>query len=318
MSKDISEIVAESAANDLRPIMLDVSIIIVNYNTRELVINCIESIINQTLNLTFEIIVVDNASIDGSQQSIKNIYPHVILIESKVNLGFGKANNLGTENARGKYLFFLNSDTILLNNSIFALYNFNEMYFARFNIGISGGILIDEKGFETGSFGPLPSKTNMLKSILGLLPRFTKMTSYENIFFKTNGYLEVGYITGADMFILKSIFNEMGGFDPNIFMYYEETDLQIRLKNTNYHNFVIDGTQIIHLEGASFNQNSTSNNNKRLLVTKSMFYFFRKHSYYFSFILFKILFFSIRFTTLIQHGYSWGEKKQYLLQIIRS
>lgn len=296
---------------------MDVSIIIVNYNTRELVINCIESIINQTLNLTFEIIVVDNASIDGSQQSIKNIYPQVILIESKVNLGFGKANNLGTENARGKYLFFLNSDTILLNNSIFALYNFNEINFSKLNIGISGGILIDKSGLETGSFGPLPSKTNMLKSILGLLPRFTKMTSNETEFFKTNGFLEVGYITGADMFISKSIFNEIGGFDPNIFMYYEETDLQLRLKNANYRNYIISGTKIIHLEGASFNH-IDANNKKRLLVTKSRFYYFRKHSNYLSFMIFKILFFIIRLPTLLHFHYSWREKKEYLLQIIKS
>lgn len=295
---------------------MDVSIIIVNYNTKELIINCIESIINQTLNLTFEIIIVDNASIDGSQQAIKKIYPHVILIESKINLGFGRANNLGAERALGKYLFFLNSDTILLNNSIHALYYFNEINFARFNIGITGGILIDENGFETGSFGPLPSKTNMLKSILGLLPRFTKMTSIENKFFKTNGYLEVGYITGADMFISKSTFNKIGGFDPNIFMYYEETDLQRRLNNAHYRNFVIEGTQIIHFEGAILNQSNT-NHKKRLIVTKSMFYYFRKHSTFIFFLIFKILFLTIRLSTIFYPGYSWKENKEYILHIIK-
>jgi len=317
MINDISEIVAESAANDLRPIMLDVSIIIVNYNTKKLVINCIESIINQTLNLTFEIIVVDNASIDGSPQLIKSTYPQVILIESKTNLGFGRANNLGVTKAQGKYLFFLNSDTILLNNAILALLNFNEKNSAILNIGISGGILLDENKLETGSFGPLPTKARTLKSILGLLPRFDKMNATEHLHFQTNGYLKVGYITGADLFISNSIFKNIGGFDPNIFMYFEETDLQLRLKNANYCNCVISGTQIIHLEGASLNQ-MNANNRKRLIYTKSMFYYFKKHSKLINFLIFKILFLTIRLTAIFYFKYTWKEKKEYILQIIKS
>ena len=295
---------------------MNVSVIIVNYNTKELILNCIRSIISQTSNLTYEIIVVDNASIDGSQQAIKTNYPSVILIEAKENLGFGRANNLGAEKANGKYLFFLNSDTVLLNNSIQVLFDFNEVNSKNFRIGISGGILIDNNRLETGSFGPLPTKTNVLKSILGLLPRFTKMTLNETKYFQNNGYLDVGYITGADMFISKSIFQDIGGFDPNIFMYYEETDMQQRLRNSSYRNFVIEGTQIIHLEGSSLNQ-ANEKNKKRLIVTKSMFYYFRKHSS-FNFLIFKILFLIIRLPTIFHPGYSWQEKKEYILNIINS
>lgn len=296
---------------------MDVSIIIVNYNTRELTIQCLRSIYEQTTGLEFEVIVVDNASTDNSCTSIKTNFPNVFLIESDENLGFGKANNLGANIAKGKYLFFLNSDTILLNNSIYILFQFNEIYGNKLNIGVSGGILLDENRIETGSFGPLPTKMNTLKLILGFLPRFTKMTPIELTYFQTNEYLEVGYITGADMFISKFVFQNIGSFDPIFFMYYEETDLQLRLKNKNFRNYIVDKTQIVHLEGASLKQ-ANYNNKKRLIVTKSMFYFFKKHSGPLSFYIFKFLFFSIRLSTLFHPNYLWSEKKDYILQIIKS
>ena len=296
---------------------MDVSIIIVNYNTKDLLVNCINSIYECTHNLDFEIIVVDNASEDGSSQVIKGKYSNVILIEPNENLGFGKANNIGAEIAQGKYLFFLNSDTIVLNNSINVFFHFNEENENKLKIGISGGILLDEKMQETASFGPLPTKINMLKFILRLLPPITKMTANKTSFFKTNGYVEVGYVTGADMFLSKSTFNKIGGFDSNIFMYYEETDLQLRLKRANYYNYIIAGTQTIHLEGASFGS-VKKNNVKRIMVVKSMFYYFRKHSIYFNFLIFKILFLIIRLPTIFDQGYSWKEKKEYFLQIIKS
>ena len=93
---------------------MDVSIIIVNYNTKELTLQCLNSIFKQTIKIEYEIIVVDNASVDGSQKIIKEYYPKVILIENKENFGFGIANNIGAKYAQGKYLFFLNSDNITL------------------------------------------------------------------------------------------------------------------------------------------------------------------------------------------------------------
>jgi GT2 family glycosyltransferase len=248
---------------------------------------------------------------------LKEQFPQVLLIENGENVGFGRANNIGTEIANGEYLFFINTDTILLNNSVFVLFDFNENNKSKLKIGISGGILIDEDRLETGSFGPLPCKINILKSILGILPHFTKMNSIETNFFKINRYLEVGYVNGADMFVLKSTFIEIGGFDPNIFMYYEESDLQKRLNNYNYKNYIIEGVQIIHIQGASLNK-SNSNNQKRLIVTQSMFYYFRKHSSKTSFYLFKYLYLILRLPTMLDKRYTWKEKKEYIMQIIKS
>ncbi len=105
---------------------MDVSIIIVNYNTTELLINCIHSIYDKTINVKYEIIVVDNNSIKSPGSILLKLFPDVVFIQSHTNLGFGKANNKGVEYSNGKYLFFLNSDTILLNNAVYKLYDFLE------------------------------------------------------------------------------------------------------------------------------------------------------------------------------------------------
>ncbi len=296
---------------------MDVSVIIVNYNTRKLTIECLQSIYAHTKNLDIEVIVVDNASKDDSCAAIRREYPQVKLITSNKNEGFGRANNLGVQAAQGKYLFFLNSDTVLIKNSIYTLFEFNEKYSSKLKIGVSGAVLLDSNKVETGSFGPLPTIKLVLKSIFGLLPRFTSMTPEDRKLFNENGYLEVGYVMGADMFILKSTFEEVGGFDPAFFMYYEETDLQRRLKVTGLQNFLIENAQIVHLEGASVNKGN-SNNRKRIISTKSLLYYFRKHSKRFDFLLFKSVFFASRLLTVFQSQYTWGEKKEYLLEIVKS
>ena len=104
--------------------MIDVSVIFVNYNTCKLTCEAIQSVYRFTKKLNIEIIVSDNNSADNSIATIKNKFPEVIIIENKQNLGFGKANNKGIEIAKGKYLFFLNTDTCLINNAIEILFNF--------------------------------------------------------------------------------------------------------------------------------------------------------------------------------------------------
>lgn len=105
---------------------MDVSVIIVNYNTKDLILNCIQSIYEKTKDLTFEIIVSDNDSKDDSIKQISSQFPEVKIIENKKNLGFGMANNEGFKIAQGKYVFCLNPDTILINNAIKFLYDFME------------------------------------------------------------------------------------------------------------------------------------------------------------------------------------------------
>ena len=122
---------------------LDVSIIIVSYNTRELTINCLKSIYKNTKDISFEVIVSDNGSTDGSVEMIKTEFPQVVLIENNANLGFGAANNRGLAVAKGKYVFYLNSDTVILNNCLKIFYDYWENSPEKDKIGALGTNLLD-------------------------------------------------------------------------------------------------------------------------------------------------------------------------------
>lgn len=248
--------------------MVDVSVIIVNYNTCELTLDCIKSIYTKTLKTSVEIIVVDNASSDNSVSEIRSIYPEVILIESTQNLGFGKANNLAVLSAKGKYLFFLNSDTILVNDAISILKEYMEN---NPDVGICGGNLFDQEMNPNHShLKVFPSVFNDVDlSTRRMISRiFIRNMQFNN----SNTPIEVAYITGADMMIKKELFNEILGFDPDFFLYYEETDLTYRVKKMGYHVVNVPSSKIIHFEGKS----STISNFKMEVMQRSRLLFFSK------------------------------------------
>lgn len=233
---------------------MEVSIIIVNYNTLELTKNTIKSIIEKTKDISYEIILVDNNSNDSSKDffSSKSYESKINFIKSNKNLGFGKANNLGINIAKGKYIFLLNSDTLLINNAIKILFDFMEI---NSKVGVCGGNLYDENRNPAHSYN--------------IQPRifFDFYEIYKKIYFKifkkrldfnyTSKPLEVGYITGADMFIRKNILEKVGYFDPEFFMYFEETELSFRIKKAGYKIYSVPEAKIIHLEGKSFNFKET-------------------------------------------------------------
>ena len=142
---------------------MDVSIIIVNYNTKQLLKNCLNSIYKYTDSLDFEIIVGDNGSKDGSVEMVVQEFEGVIIVDTKENLGFGKGNNRGVERASGEYVFLLNSDTLLIENSIFKLYEFFKINEKKLKIGALGCKLVDEKLNIMNSGGGFPKVANDLK-----------------------------------------------------------------------------------------------------------------------------------------------------------
>lgn len=125
--------------------MMNVSIIIVNYNTKVLLGQCLESVFEMTRDIAFEVLVVDNASSDGSEEYITSKFADVVWINSGGNLGFGRANNLGAEHAKGEYLFLLNSDTILKNNAVKIFYDYMQSHKDE-RIGALGAWLYDDMG----------------------------------------------------------------------------------------------------------------------------------------------------------------------------
>jgi len=228
---------------------IDVSIIIVNYNTKELIIKAVNSVFEKTNGLNYEVIIVDNCSMDGSIEALrKNFFDKINIIESSENLGFGRANNLGLDVAKGKYIFFLNPDTILINNAIKILFDFLE---ANYGAAICGGNLFDANHRPAHSFKmKLPPKKQ--SAFLSAIKTICVKILMKNRDFNHGGEpKKVGYIIGADMLVRFDILKKTGGFDPDFFMYSEECELTDRIKKLGFEVYSIPEARIIHLEGAS-------------------------------------------------------------------
>lgn len=247
---------------------MDVSIIIVNYNTSKLLEECISSVLTKTKNLEFEIIVVDNSSVDDSVNVMRTRFPKVKLIESKDNLGFGRANNVGATIAKGKYLFFLNTDTLLINNAIKILFDFMEKEENQ-DVGACGGNLFKKDLSPNFSYSlHFPS----LWSHFCYRGHLSSFVNNEN-FNETGMVKDVAIIIGADLFVRRNLFEKIGGFDPNFFMYVEDTDLLYRIKQNKYRTVSHPDAKIIHIQGAS-----SVNIFKLETEISSYILYFRKHS----------------------------------------
>lgn len=252
---------------------MDVSIIIVNYNTKELTQNCIDSIFENTNGVSFEVILVDNASTDGSVELFEQ-EQRIQFIKSEKNLGFGKANNLGYKYAKGKYIFLLNSDTLLLNNAIKMFYD--KMESIDGSIGCLGCLLENADHQYTHSYADFPRVSNSLYSLASPYFRLLGCKEWilDNPQLRANhqSFFQVEYITGADLFIRRSVIEECGLFDPDFFMYYEDPGMQHRYLRKGYKSYIIDTPKIIHLQGSSMKPNKR----KSLIYFDSQLKYLRK------------------------------------------
>jgi GT2 family glycosyltransferase len=239
---------------------MDVSIIIVNYNTKYFLRNCIISIYEQTAEIDFEIIVSDNGSVDGSIEMLRSEFPDVIIINNNNNLGFGAANNRGLDIVKGKYVFFLNSDTKLLNNALKIFVNYWENYPNKEELGVLGCNLVDKNMEIALSHQIFPTISNkafeffklncklFIKTILRSL-RISYIFLLNNRNKKNKKFIgEVDFICGADLFLKN---DRPLRFDESFFLYYEETDLQYRLYENKKKRIIIDGPIIQHFGGSS-------------------------------------------------------------------
>ena len=252
---------------------VDISIILVNYNTVRLTVDCIDSIFSFTHNVRFEVIVVDNASTDGSKELFEKDDRIQYIYEEK-NHGFGKANNIGASLAKGNYLFFLNSDTLLYENAIFDLFNFLEN---NRDAIICGGNLVSKDKLPTSSFERIyPSISYVLNELFLKIPGkiiFGKNTCYNY----TRKPIEVAYVSGADLMILTETFMAINGFDERFFMYYEETDLCKRASKLGKI-YSIPSAHIIHFGGQSSKDSPKLPSNKKLSIQHdSACLYFSKH-----------------------------------------
>lgn len=217
-----------------------VSIIIVNYNTAKMLDDCIKSVKEKTTDLTYEIIIVDNNSDKGSVSDLEKKHADVRFIFSSENLGFGRANNLGASKAKGKYLFLLNPDTLLINNAALVLYNFMEN---NPQTGICGGNMYKGDMTPASSYYDIDFLTLEYKIIFNR----KRHTGFNH----TRAPKAVNVIVGADLFIPTSLFNKFNGFDPDFFLYFEEVELCYRIQKAGYKIISVPEAEVIHLQGGS-------------------------------------------------------------------
>lgn len=282
---------------------IDVSIIIVNYNTLQMTRQCIDSIFTKTKGINFEIILVDNASTDGSQNYFKGD-KRILFIQSNKNLGFGRANNLGAKYSKGKYLFLLNSDTLLVNNAIKIFYD--QMEALSQKIAFIGAPLLCKDCKAIGhSYYYFPSLKTFFFDVFYYYTRI-KLNKEPKQYV---GNYKVDYVTGADLFCRNHLIKKHGLFDEDFFMYFEEVELQYRYSKMGYESMIVEGPKIIHLSGASFNSKKETLHKKRLMIFRSRFLFMKKCYGGWRYATFKLL--SLFYLPSFR-DYSKEQKREYL------
>lgn len=245
---------------------IDLSIIIVSYNTRKLLRSCLKSIFKSLkgAEVEFEVIVIDNNSVDLSCEMITREFPEVRLVKNRENLGFGKANNQGVQIAQAETLLFLNSDTEVLNDAIGKLYtNFYKLT----QPVIIGGKLFNTDKSPQPSCGPAYSLLNIFIALF-LKGDYIGITRYS-----PNKLKQVDWVMGACFMVSKTIFNSVGGFDEDIFMYMEEIDFEYRARKKGVRIYFSPEGHFLHAGASSSQGRSTP----ILNVFKGLIYFYDKH-----------------------------------------
>lgn len=253
---------------------MDLSIIIVNYNTLTITAACIERIFAITEGIDFEVILVDNASTDCSREHFSKD-DRISYIYNHENLGFGRANNLALKRAQGRNILFLNPDTLLLNNAAERLCAFLDQDPSAVAVG---GNLYDEQMQPALSFCRLrPSILEECDALLFHLPQ--RIFAARSRFFNhTSHPVKVGYITGADLMARRKDLIAVGGFAEEFFMYYEDTDLCHRLAQRGGKILSIPSARIQHLEGRSFNEARLNRQRITLSEQGRHLYYSKNHS----------------------------------------
>ena len=285
---------------------MDISVIIVNYNTKEITKQCLDSIYKWTKDVDFEVIVVDNASCDGSQSMLES-YPKINYLQSGANLGFGKANNLGFHHSKGRYILLLNSDTYLLNNALKAFVEeFNSL---PENIGCIGGWLRSPDGTPNHSYSIIPNLKTAIKTAFGVYGKLLGRKP-QNLMISddTSKSKEVEYVTGADICIRREVIEQCGLFDPDFFMYYEESEMQYRYSRAGFKSMIVPTPLIVHLECMSTKvEHKKYSYSNRQMFFNSYLLFMKKRCSLIGYLIFRIAF-VFQFPIFLAPYYSCKEK----------
>lgn len=290
--------------------MIDLSIIIVNFNVKEFLKNLLDSINKASQNLIIEIIVVDNASDDGSIEMIKEKFPYVVLIENKFNVGFGKANNQALKIAQGKFILLINPDTLVSEDTFVKMI---EFFNSNPLAGMAGCKILNPDGtLQLACRRSFPGPWTAFTKVTGLSSLFPKsklFARYNLTYLDENQTYEVDAISGSFMMLRKEVYDKVGGFDEQFFMYGEDLDLCYRIQKSGYKIYYVHTTQIIHYKGESTKRSSLD---ETRIFYQAMHLFVKKHLSS-SFIVEMILRFAIALRTALAF---LGKSKLVILGVL--
>ena len=237
--------------------IMDVSVIIVSWNTKDLLKRCLQSINEQTKGITYEVIVIDNDSHDGTCEMLKEEFPKYHLIESKKNLGFVKGNNCAFKHARGRYILYLNPDMELLSNAIGEMKCFLDQ---KLEYGAVGCKLVYPNGsiqYVCARTFPTPfNQFCFLVALNRIFPNSKTFSTVEMRYWDHNDSREVDCLSGACILVRRRIIQWLSGFDEKIFMYADDVDLCFRIRKAGWKIQYLADHKIIHYSGASSKQHS--------------------------------------------------------------
>jgi GT2 family glycosyltransferase len=264
------------------PYQFDVSIVIVSFNTLAVLRECLLSVYRETGALRVQTIVVDNSSTDGSPEMVAQEFPGVELIVSKINLGFGGANNLAFEVARGRYVVLLNSDAFLTEGSLQRSVAHMD---ADPKAGLGGGRLVGRDGSQQPSARMFPTVLNDLIVLSGLASKFPRSRffgRFDRTWADEADPASVDWVPGAYSIIRAEALQASGPFDPRFFLYYEEVDLCMRIKAKGYSIWYWPDISVVHIGGESSRQVeslefSKSGAQLTLWRMRSTLLYYRKH-----------------------------------------
>ncbi len=256
---------------NIQPEIPDVSVIILNWNTRDMLADCLDTLINNAGKLTLELIVIDNASTDGSQAMLRQRFPQVRLIANEANVGFARGNNQGMAISQGRYALLLNSDAFITPGSLESLIQLAD---AQPRAGIIGAQLRNADGTFQASYTPFPTlwQEFMILSGLGRLiyDRWYPSRGPE----EANGPQIIDYVEGACLLVRLEAFKETKGLDEGFFMYAEEVDWCYTMRQKDWQVWYQPAAKITHLGGASSQGRRTQREGD---LYRSRVRFFRKH-----------------------------------------
>jgi GT2 family glycosyltransferase len=251
------------------------SVVIVNYNVKHFIEQCLFSVLKASENINCEIFVVDNNSVDGSVTLIKDKFPQINLIVNKTNTGFSVANNQAIKLAKGEYVLLLNPDTVVQEDTFTKSIAFMDAHPEAGGLGVK---MLDGQGnFAPESKRGLPTPSVAFYKMFGFsrfFPKSKKFGKYHLSFLPENQINEIDVISGAFMLMRKSVLDTIGLLDETFFMYGEDIDLSYRIKKAGYKNYYFPQTQIIHYKGESTKRSSL---NYVIIFYKAMAIFSKKH-----------------------------------------